>query len=88
MCRDSTGYETYTSLVNQSKSPASDMVHGNLMGMGLMMVAGIAFAGMHAAIRHVGETIHPFEITFFRNLFGFLVLMPLLLRYEWTPFAG
>ena len=61
------------------------MVHGNLMGMGLMLVAGIAFAGMHAAIRHVGETIHPFEITFFRNLFGFLVLMPLLLRYGWAP---
>ena len=55
------------------------------MGMGLMLVAGIAFAGMHAAIRHVGETIHPFEITFFRNLFGFLVLTPLLLRYGWAP---
>ena len=53
--------------------------------MSLMLVAGIAFAGMHAAIRHVGETVHPFEITFFRNLFGFLVLMPLLLRYGWAP---
>lgn len=50
-----------------------------------MFLASLAFAGMHAAIRHVGETIHPFEIAFFRNLFGFLVLTPLLLRYGWEP---
>lgn len=59
--------------------------YGNLVGMAWMFVASLAFAGMHAAIRHVGETIHPFEITFFRNLFGFLVLTPMLLRYGWAP---
>lgn len=53
--------------------------------MGWMFIASLAFAGMHAAIRHVGETVHPFEITFFRNLFGFLVLTPALLHYGWEP---
>ena len=79
------GWWAYAASVNQSKPLTPSIEHGNLVGMGLMLVAGIAFAGMHAAIRHIGETVHPFEIAFFRNLFGFLVLTPLLLRYGWAP---
>lgn len=57
----------------------------NLIAMAFMFTAGLCFAGMHASIRHIGETIHPFEIAFFRNLFGFLALTPILLRTGLAP---
>ncbi len=63
----------------------SERRSGNLRGMGWMFLSGLCFAAMHASIRHAGETIHPFEIAFFRNLFGFLALTPLFLRYGLTP---
>ncbi len=66
-------------------SSDTELRRANLIGMGWMFLAGLAFAGMHAAIRHVGQDIHPFEIAFFRNLFGFLILTPLFLRYGWEP---
>lgn len=57
-------------------------VGGNLPGIGKMLLAGIFFASMHAAIRHVAnEGVHAFEIAFFRNLFGFLVVVPWMVRY-------
>ena len=35
---------------------------------------------MNSAARHVTETVHPFELVFFRNLFAFLFVAPLLWR--------
>ncbi len=35
---------------------------------------------MHALVRHVGGELHPFEIGFFRNLFGFVAVLPLAVR--------
>ena len=40
------------------------------------LVAGI----MNSAARHVMETVHPFELVFFRNLFAFAFVVPMLLR--------
>lgn len=61
----------------------------NLAGMGFMFLSGLCFVGMHATITHIGTlaegAIHPFEIAFFRNLFGFLTLTPLLLRAGLGP---
>jgi drug/metabolite transporter (DMT)-like permease len=50
-------------------------------GCALMVVSTIMFAGMHAAIRHTTQHMPPVEVAFFRNLFGLLVIAPLLLRY-------
>ncbi len=47
----------------------------------LWMVAACAgFACMTGVIRHISETLPPFEIVFFRNLFGLLALTPWLMR--------
>jgi drug/metabolite transporter (DMT)-like permease len=54
---------------------------GQMRGMLLLLCATILFSSMHALIRHVGETQHPFEMAFFRNLFGFIVLAPFFMRY-------
>lgn len=44
----------------------------------LMAMSALGFAGMHATISHVSAELHPFEIAFFRNLFGLLVFLPVL----------
>jgi drug/metabolite transporter (DMT)-like permease len=35
---------------------------------------------MHALVRHVSAGVHPFEVAFFRSLFGLLAVAPLVLR--------
>jgi drug/metabolite transporter (DMT)-like permease len=56
-----------------------------LKGILLMLASTLMFAGMHATIRTVSVELHPFEIAFFRNLFGFLVVVPWLMRYGVGP---
>ncbi len=45
-----------------------------------MIGAGIAFAVMWALVRHGANELHAFQVTFFRFLFGALVMVPLILR--------
>ncbi len=56
----------------------------NTLGVLLMAAATAVLAGMHALVRHVSAELHPFEIAFFRNLFGLVVVLPLLLRTGWA----
>ncbi len=51
-----------------------------LVGILLVICASGFFACMHASVRHVSFGMHPFEIGFFRNLFGFLVFAPVVAR--------
>ena len=57
-----------------------------MLGICFMLISTLAFAGMHAGIRHVSAELHPFEIAFFRYLFGLVVLLPILLREGVMPF--
>ena len=45
-----------------------------------MVAATAALAVMHGFVRHVSTTTDVYTITFFRNLFGLVVVMPLVLR--------
>ena len=38
-----------------------------------MFVSTFLFSAMHASIRYLSDTIHPFEIAFFRSLFSLVV---------------
>ncbi len=51
----------------------------------MMALAAAAFSVMHAAIRHLSDEMHPFEIAFFRVFFGFFALAPVFLRDGWAP---
>jgi drug/metabolite transporter (DMT)-like permease len=51
-----------------------------LRGPLLMLAATALLTSMHASVRYVSEGLHPFEITFFRNLFGLIVMLPLAMR--------
>jgi drug/metabolite transporter (DMT)-like permease len=52
----------------------------NLRDIVLMTVATAVFACMHSLVRYTSAELHPFEIAFFRNLFGLAAVLPLLLR--------
>lgn len=62
-----------------------EQMPANLRGCLLMLVAMLLFAAMHAAVRHVTATVHPFEAAFFRNLFGFIMLAPVFLSRGFEP---
>ncbi|NKB19974.1 MAG: EamA family transporter [Alphaproteobacteria bacterium] len=51
-----------------------------VLATAFMILAGALFASMHGTVRLLSADLHPFVIAFFRNLFGFLVLVPLLMR--------
>lgn len=55
-------------------------------GCALMLLSTMMFAGMHAAIRHTTQVVPAVEVAFFRNLFGLLVILPLLMRYGGSVF--
>lgn len=67
-----------------SQTPAKlDDATGNnvLLGAGFMVAAGLFFAVMMGMIRHLADDgVHPFEIAFFRNLFGFAVMLPWIFK--------
>ncbi len=47
----------------------------------LMLGSTLFFGFMVVMIRLASATLHPFEIAFFRNFFGLMVALPLLLRH-------
>ncbi len=49
-------------------------------GIVLMCVSTIGFAVMHTLIRYASAELHPLQIAFFRNFFGFLIFLPILAR--------
>ena len=53
----------------------------------LMLAASLTLASMHGSVRFVSAGLHPFEIAFFRNVFGFCVLIPWLARIGVAAFA-
>jgi len=51
-----------------------------VLGCTTMLVSTLFFASMHTCVRYLSGDLHPFEIGFFRNLFGVVILAPLILR--------
>lgn len=59
---------------------------GNVLRGALLMAAAAAcYAILHGSVRYISSEIHPFEITFFRNLFGFIVLLPWFVIHGLRP---
>lgn len=50
-----------------------------MRGVAMMCVSTVAFTSMHASVRIASEELDPFQIAFFRNLFGLAFLVPLLI---------
>jgi drug/metabolite transporter (DMT)-like permease len=53
----------------------------------LMMVASaFCFCVMHALVAKASQEVPPIEVAFFRNLFGFVALLPAIIRSRFTAF--
>ncbi|MBL4627849.1 MAG: DMT family transporter [Roseicyclus sp.] len=57
-----------------------------LRGIIFMSASTVGFAVMHTLIRYVSAELHPFQIAFFRNVFGILIFIPMLMRHGFAPF--
>ena len=51
-----------------------------MRGIVLMCLSTIAFSIMHGLVRFVSEVLPPFQIAFFRNIFGLAFILPLVMR--------
>ena len=49
-------------------------------GIILMVVSTVFASLMHTAVRYLSAELHPLQLVFFRNLFGLIVFLPLILR--------
>lgn len=67
-----TGMGTLTSLAREMPAP--------VCGAAWMLLGAAAFAVTTALIRVCADALHPFEVAFFRNLFGLVLLLPWLAR--------
>jgi drug/metabolite transporter (DMT)-like permease len=65
-----------TSAGAASAAPRQDTLRGILLMLGAVAV----FSTMDALIKHLAEGYSPLQIIFFRNLFAFLPLLPVLAR--------
>ena len=65
---------------------AFDRSSGATQGMVLMLFSALCFVGMQGVVRHVGESLPPFEVAFFRNLFGLVALAPIFIQQGLKPF--
>ena len=63
----------------------STTIEGNSRAVLLMVVGTVFFSSMHALIRFMSADLHAFELVFFRNLFGVLVVLPWMLRSGLAP---
>ncbi|MBO68927.1 MAG: RNA polymerase subunit sigma-54 [Acidiferrobacteraceae bacterium] len=51
-----------------------------------MIAAAGCMTAMHTVVRYLSADIHPFELVFFRSLFGLLALSPLFFQYGVNSF--
>ena len=52
----------------------------------LMLIAALGFSVMNVLIRWTAGELHPFQIAFFRNLFGLVFMLPWLLKNGYRSF--
>jgi len=66
--------------MGDSTESAAEPARGTAAGAIWMVAACACFASMGGLIRYIASEVHPFEIAFFRNLFGFFVMLPWLMK--------
>jgi len=50
------------------------------IALACMLLSTLLIASMHGSVRGLSGELHPFVIVFFRNLFGLIAIVPLILR--------
>ncbi len=57
----------------------------NITGMIWMLLAVFLFSALHTQIRYASQDIDALVVVFFRNIFGAIVLVPLLFKHGMAP---
>jgi drug/metabolite transporter (DMT)-like permease len=57
-----------------------------LIGMAFMLGNALGAIGVNSIVRGLSSDLHPFEMAFFRCVFGLLVLAPMIFRHGLEPF--
>ena len=65
--------------------PAVGPPRSNLRGILWMLIFAVIMSLMWILIRHVSADIHPFEISFFRNLFALIAVIPWFIKHGVAP---
>ncbi|TDR14656.1 DMT family transporter [Marinicella litoralis] len=66
---------------------AHQSVNANLFkAIALMLLAALGFSFMNVLIRWTSDELHPFQIAFFRNLFGLVFMLPWLIKFGYRSF--
>jgi drug/metabolite transporter (DMT)-like permease len=68
----------------QTAAEPGARLSGALRGALSMIGAGASFAVMIVIVRHLSTEQHPFQIAFFRNLFGTVFMLPWIIRTGWA----
>lgn len=63
-----------------NEAAATPRLSAPVRGALWMVLSCVCFSGMTAAIRPASEGLHSFEVVFFRNAFGVLMLAPMVLH--------
>lgn len=72
-----------------ARCPCGGLMKGSIVLAGLLMALSALIGATDAVIvRVVGPEMHVFQITFFRNFFSLLVLLPFLLRRGGVSFSS
>ena len=71
-------------IMNVSSHPVSPK-QNTTKGILLMLFYAILISMMHTGIRYVSEDMHPFEIAFFRCVFGLIPIIPFFIHQGLTP---
>ncbi|MBF0624708.1 MAG: DMT family transporter [Magnetococcales bacterium] len=77
-------FQSSTSRIRQTVAPWSRSwraLPGNWRGIVWILLSSTAFAVMAALVKALGRELHPFQIVFFRCLFGLLWLTPFFIRF-------
>jgi len=57
-----------------------DNLHHNIKGFIFILMASATFPIMGTIIKYLTIELHPFQVAFFRCFFGFLIIIPLLIK--------
>ncbi len=65
-----------------ARAALDDFVDNNKIVSALvfMLISTVLLSSMHTMVRYLTAEMHPFVVVFFRNLFGLIAVVPLLLR--------
>ena len=59
--------------------------NNTLLGLWYLLLSTLSFQTMNGAVRHLSAEMHPFEIAFFRSVFGVVALTPVFVRSGLAP---